>query len=618
MGGGGKAMLGDPRQQSNPNNMQAAKKLDKKTRRKVLLRLGGYLWRCKWLVLAAFVLMVSSNLFALIGPKLSGAAINAIDLGSGQVDFGAVFKYSGLMVLTYIGSAVLSLGLALLLVQLGQKITYTLRREIFNRLMQLPVGYFDTHATGDIISHISYDVDTVNASLSHDLLQICSSVVTVFFSLAMMISISPVIIVIFVVTVPISIAITRIKSKRVRPLFRLRSAKLGALNGYAEEMMSGQRTIRAYGREATVVGKFDERNDDASEAYYDADYHGAAIGPSVNFINNLSIALVIMVGGIFFMLSLTGVTSHASIIFLQLGDLSAFVQYSRKFAGPINEFANILADLQSALAAAERVFRLIDELPEPDDAKDAAVLTDVKGDVSLEHVRFGYVPEKVIIKDLSLDAAAGSTIAIVGPTGAGKTTVINLLMRFYDVNSGKILIDGNEIRNVTRASLRGAYTMVLQDTWLFGGTVAENIAYGKEGASEEEIHAAARAAHIDSFIETLPQGYDTVLTDNGSGISKGQKQLITIARAMLADASMLILDEATSNVDSRTEQQIQEAMHRLMKGRTCFVIAHRLSTIQNADLILVMKDGNVIEQGNHEALMHAGGFYAGLYNSQFS
>lgn len=611
-------MLGDPRQQSNPNNMQAAKKLDKKTRRKVLLRLGGYLWRCKWLVLAAFVLMVSSNLFALIGPKLSGAAINAIDLGSGHVDFDAVFKYAGLMVLSYFGSAVLSLGLALLLVQLGQKITYTLRREIFNKLMQLPVGYFDTHATGDIISHISYDVDTVNASLSHDLLQICSSVVTVVFSLAMMISISPVIIVIFVVTVPISIAITRIKSKRVRPLFRLRSAKLGALNGYAEEMMSGQRTIRAYGREATVVGKFDERNDDASEAYYNADYHGAAIGPSVNFINNLSIALVIMVGGIFFMLSLTGVTSPASIIFLQLGDLSAFVQYSRKFAGPINEFANILADLQSALAAAERVFRLIDELPEPDDAKDAAVLADVKGDVSLEHVRFGYVPEKVIIKDLSLDAAAGSTIAIVGPTGAGKTTVINLLMRFYDVNSGKILIDGNEIRNVTRASLRGAYTMVLQDTWLFGGTVAENIAYGKEGASEEEIRAAAHAAHIDSFIETLPQGYDTVLTDNGSGISKGQKQLITIARAMLADASMLILDEATSNVDSRTEQQIQEAMHRLMKGRTCFVIAHRLSTIQNADLILVMKDGNVIEQGDHEALMHAGGFYAGLYNSQFS
>ena len=615
MGGGAKGMLGDPRAQSNPNNTNAAKKLDKKTRHRVLLRL---LWRCKWLVLAAFVLMLSSNLFALIGPKLSGEAINAIDLGAGKVDFPTVFRYAGLLVLAYAGSAVLSLCLSLLLVKLGQRITYTLRREIFERLMLLPVGYFDTHATGDIISHISYDVDTVNASLSHDLLQICSSVVTVVFSLAMMISISPVIIVIFVVTVPISIITTRLKSKHIRPLFRLRSAKLGALNGYAEEMLSGQRTIRAYGREATVVGKFDEHNDDACSAYYNADYHGAALGPSVNFINNLSIALVIMVGGIFFMLSLTGTVAPASVFFLELGDLSSFVQYSRKFAGPINEFANILADLQSALAAAERVFRLIDELPEPDDAEGAAVLSGVKGDVELEHVRFGYSPEKVIIKDLSLYAAPGSTVAIVGPTGAGKTTVINLLMRFYDVNSGEIRVDGNEIREVTRASLRGAYTMVLQDTWLFGGTVAENIAYGKEGASDEEIRAAARAAHIDTFIEALPEGYDTVLTDNGSGISKGQKQLITIARAMLADSSMLILDEATSNVDSRTEQQIQEAMMKLMKGRTCFVIAHRLSTIQNADLILVMKDGNVIEQGDHEELMRAGGFYAGLYNSQFT
>ncbi len=616
--GGAKGMLGDPRAQSNPNNTNAVKKLDKKTRHRVLWRLGGYLWRCKWLVLAAFVLMLSSNLFALIGPKLSGEAINAIDLGAGKVDFPTVFRYAGLLVLAYAGSAVLSLCLSLLLVKLGQRITYTLRREIFERLMLLPVGYFDTHATGDIISHISYDVDTVNASLSHDLLQICSSVVTVVFSLAMMISISPVIIVIFVVTVPISIITTRLKSKHIRPLFRLRSAKLGALNGYAEEMLSGQRTIRAYGREATVVGKFDERNDDACNAYYNADYHGAALGPSVNFINNLSIALVIMVGGIFFMLSLTGTVAPASVFFLELGDLSSFVQYSRKFAGPINEFANILADLQSALAAAERVFRLIDELPEPDDAEGAAVLSGVKGDVELEHVRFGYSPEKVIIKDLSLHAAPGSTVAIVGPTGAGKTTVINLLMRFYDVNSGEIRVDGNEIREVTRASLRGAYTMVLQDTWLFGGTVAENIAYGKEGASDEEIRAAARAAHIDTFIEALPEGYDTVLTDNGSGISKGQKQLITIARAMLADSSMLILDEATSNVDSRTEQQIQEAMMKLMKGRTCFVIAHRLSTIQNADLILVMNDGNVIEQGDHEELMRAGGFYAGLYNSQFT
>lgn len=615
---GGKGMLGDPRAQSNPNNSSGVKKLDAKTRRKVLLRLGGYLWRSGWLVFAALLLMLLSNLLGLIGPKLSGEAINAIDLGSGAVDMDTVLKYAGLLVLSYTGSAVLSLCLAIILVKLGQRITYTLRREIFDRLMLLPVGYFDTHATGDIISHISYDVDTVNASLSHDLLQICSSIVTVVFSLGMMISISPVIIVIFVVTVPIAIALTRIKSKRVRPLFRFRSAKLGELNGYAEEMLSGQRTIRAYGREATIVKRFDERNDDAGRAYYNADYHGAAIGPSVNFINNLSISLVIMVGGIFFMLSLTGAVMPTSLLFLDLGGLSSFVQYSRKFAGPINEFANILADLQSALAAAERIFAIMDELPEPVDDADSEVLSDVRGEVEIEHVRFGYSADRIILKDLTLNAEAGQTIAIVGPTGAGKTTVINLLMRFYDIDSGSIVIDGREIRKVTRSSLRAAYTMVLQDTWLFGGTVAENIAYGKEGATDEEIRAAARAAHIDGFIEALPQGYDTLLTDNGSGISKGQKQLMTIARAMLADSSMLILDEATSNVDSRTEHKIQEAMRRLMKGRTCFVIAHRLSTIKNADLILVMKDGDVIEQGDHETLMAAGGFYAGLYNSQFA
>ena len=616
--GGAKGMLGDPRAQSNPNNTNAVKKLDKKTRHRVLWRLGGYLWRCKWLVLAAFVLMLSSNLFALIGPKLSGEAINAIDLGAGKVDFPTVFRYAGLLVLAYAGSAVLSLCLSLLLVKLGQRITYTLRREIFERLMLLPVGYFDTHATGDIISHISYDVDTVNASLSHDLLQICSSVVTVVFSLAMMISISPVIIVIFVVTVPISIITTRLKSKHIRPLFRLRSAKLGALNGYAEEMLSGQRTIRAYGREATVVGKFDERNDDACNAYYNADYHGAALGPSVNFINNLSIALVIMVGGIFFMLSLTGTVAPASVFFLELGDLSSFVQYSRKFAGPINEFANILADLQSALAAAERVFRLIDELPEPDDAEGAAVLSGVKGDVELEHVRFGYSPEKVIIKDLSLHAAPGSTVAIVGPTGAGKTTVINLLMRFYDVDGGAIRVAGKDIRNVTRGSLRTSYGMVLQDTFLRAGTIRENIAYGKPDASDEEIVAAAKAAHAHGFIRRLPEGYDTVIAEDGGNLSQGQKQLLCIARVMLCLPPMLILDEATSSIDTRTEIQIQSAFSRMMRGRTSFIVAHRLSTIREADLILVMRDGHIVEQGSHEALLERNGFYAALYNSQFA
>lgn len=616
--GGGKAMLADPRTQKNPNNSQKAKKLDKKTRRMVLLRLGKYLFKHKLILLIAFVLMISSNVLALFGPKLSGLAINAIEPGAGLVDIPTATYYVALMAVFYVLSALFSLLLALTLVKLGQRITYTLRRDLFEHLLTLPVGYFDRHQTGDIISHISYDVDTVNTSLSHDLLQICASVITVVGSVAMMLSISPVLVLVFVITVPISLLIARRRTTKVRPLFRRRSAKLGELNGYAEEMLSGQKTIHAYGREATISAKFDEKNAEACAAYYEADYHGAAIGPSVNFINNLSISLIIMLGGIFYMLSLTGVVGVGSIFFIELGFLSSFVQYSRRFSGPINEFANILADLQSALAAAERIFRILDEAPEKEDAPDARTLESVTGEVDFKNVKFGYLPEKTIIKNLTLKVKRGSTVAIVGPTGAGKTTIINLLMRFYDVDSGEIRIDGTAIPEITRASLRAAYTMVLQDTWLFGGTVAENIAYGREGATREEIIAAARAAKIDTFIDSLPDGYDTVLTDNGVSISKGQKQLITIARAMLADSPMLILDEATSNVDSRTEQQIGEAMLRLMHGRTCFVIAHRLSTIQNADVILVVKDGNVIEQGDHATLLAAGGFYASLYNSQFA
>ena len=611
-------MLGNPKQQNNPNNHTAAKKLDPKTRRQVLKRLGKYLFRHYEIVILAFILMLSSNILGIVAPRLSGKAINCIKPGAGAVDFDGVIHYVILMAVCYLGSAILSFCLAVTLVQLGKKITYSLRRDLFDHLLTLPVGYFDTHQTGDIISHISYDVDTVNTSLSHDLLQICSSIVTVVGSLVFMLSISPVLLLVFCFTVPLSVYMTKRRTTKVRPLFRVRSAKLGELNGYAEEMLSGQKTIRAYGRSGRVSDSFDQRNNEACGAYYAADYEGALLGPSVMFINNLSMSLIILFGGIFYMLSITGSVVPASVLFLELGDLSSFVQYSRKFSGPINEFANILADLQSALAAAERIFRILDEPPETADVADAVILDHASGNVSVKDVRFGYVPEHTIIKNLNLDVRSGSTIAIVGPTGAGKTTIINLLMRFYDVDKGEIRLDGNEIRECTRNSLRSSYTMVLQDTWLFGGTVAENIAYGREGATAEEIEAAARAARIDGFIRTLPDGYDTVITDNGVSISKGQKQLITIARAMLADAPMLILDEATSNVDSRTEKQIQDAMLKLMEGRTCFVIAHRLSTIQNADLILVLKDGDVIEQGNHESLMASGGFYASLYNSQFA
>jgi len=589
----------------------------KRSKKAAFFRLAGYLFRHKGYVAAAFALMLVSNLLALLGPSLSAKALNAIDLGAGKVDMETVTYNVVLMVIVYAASAAMSYMLAALLVKLGQKITYTLRKEVFDHLLELPAGYFDTHQTGDIVSHISYDIDTVNATLSHDLLQICASVVTVVGSLGYMVYISPVLISVFAVTVPISILFTRYKTKRTRPLFKRRSAKLGELNGYAEEMLSGQRTIRIYGREEDICESFDSRNADSCAAYYEADYHGAIIGPGVNFINNLSVSLVTLLGGIFFMLSLTGNIGAASVLFLNLGDLSAFVQYSRKFAGPINEFANILADLQSALAAADRIFGILDTAPEKPDESDATVLSDVKGEVDIHSVTFGYDSENPVIKDMSVHVPAGSVTAIVGPTGAGKTTLINLLMRFYDVDDGGITVDGKDIRDYTRDSLRKAYTMVLQETWLFGGTIAENIAYGKENATREQIERAAKEAHIDTFINTLPDGYDTVVTDNGVSISKGQKQLITIARAFLADAPMLILDEATSNVDSRTEKNIQSAMRALMEGRTCFVIAHRLSTIKEADNILVMRDGRITEQGTHDSLMEQGGFYASLYNSQF-
>ena len=612
MGGGG---LGRSR---SLNSTTVDQKQTREDKVQVLRRMGKYLFRYPKTVILAFTLMLSSNLLALAGPALSGKAIDAIAAGEGAVDFSRVWLFGILLIAFYTVSATLSYLLSTLMVRLSQKIIYTMRREVFDHLTSLPVGYFDTHATGDIISHISYDIDTVNTSLSHDILQVLASIITVVGALLMMLSISPPLVLVFAVTIPISILFTRYKTKRIRPLFKMRSRKLGELNGFAEEMLSGQKTIRAYSREGVIVSRFDERNNDAVEAYYKAEFHGAMIGPSVNFINNLSIALVTVCGGILYMLTSTTPTL-APILMLSLGGVSAFVQYSRKFSGPINELANIISELQSATAAAERVFRLIDEEPEPADSEDATSLEQVQGEVDFSHVKFGYVEGKTILHDLTVHAAPGTTVAIVGPTGAGKTTVINLLMRFYDVNEGTISLDGTDIRHIKRQDLRRAFTMVLQDTWLFCGTIFENITYGKENATREEVIAAAKAAHIHEYIEGLKNGYDTVLTDDGVNISKGQRQLITIARAMLADAPMLILDEATSNVDSRTEQHIQAAMKNLMAGRTCFVIAHRLSTIQNADVILVVKDGAVIESGNHETLMKKpGGFYASLYNSQFA
>ena len=572
----------------------------------LLLRLWRYLGRNRLLVLLALVLNVSGSLLALYGPKLSGEAINAIDLGAGKVDFDTVFRCAVLMAVFYLVSAVFTYLLNAVMIRLSRTVSKQMRHDVFENLTRLPVSYFDRYQTGDIISTITYDVDTVNQSLSSDMLQILQSVITVTVSLIMMLTIAPVLVLIFLVTIPLTVFFTRWLTGKVRPLFRRRSAKLGALNGFVEEMLSGQKTIRAYGREDRVLRLFDEKNQEAVDAYTKAEAFGTITGPSVNCINNISLSLVCIFGSVLFLGGKIGI-----------GDLSSFVQYSRKFSGPINELANIISELQSAFAAAERVFTLIDAQPEAPDAADAEVLTDVRGDVELKDVDFSYIPGKPIIQKLNFHAEPGSLTAIVGPTGAGKTTIINLLMRFYDVDGGGVYVDGKDIRKLTRSSLRKAYTMVLQDTWLFHGTIFENIAYGKPDATREEVIRAAKAAHIHSFISRLPQGYDALLSDNGTSISKGQKQMLTIARAMLLDAPMLILDEATSNVDTRTEQHIQAAMRNLMKGRTCFVIAHRLSTIESADHILVLDGGQVVEQGTHTDLLAKNGFYAKLYRSQF-
>lgn len=571
----------------------------------LIIRLYKYLYNFKWLLLSALLLGIASNLFALLGPLLSGYAIDAIG-GFKQVNFNKVFYYAFLMIIFYIVSSVMSYLLSIIMIKLSRNVVYKMRKDAFNKLITLPVGFFDGHQTGDIISIISYDIDTINTSLSSDLIQITRSLITVVGSFIMMLSISPSLILIFVFTIPVSILFTRYRAKKVRPLFRKRSAKLGELNGFVEEYINGQKTIKAYNRERVALNSFDKINDEAVEAYYTADYYGSVTGPTIGFINNISLALISMFGAVLYMKGM-----------LTLGNISSFVLYSRKFSGPINEFANIISELQSTFAAAERVFRLIDQQPEPTDKSDAKVLSNVNGQVDINSVTFGYEAGKTIIKDLNLNVKPGSVIAIVGPTGAGKTTIINLLMRFYDIDKGSILIDGNNIFDVTRDSLRRSFTMVLQDTWLFNGTIFENIAYGKENVTYEEVVNAAKAAKIHNFIEALPKGYNTVLSDNGINISKGQKQLLTIARAMLIDSNMLILDEATSNVDTQTEIKIQDAMIKLMKDRTCFVIAHRLSTIKNADNILVVKDGNIVEQGSHKELMARKGFYYKLYHSQY-
>jgi ATP-binding cassette subfamily B protein len=577
-----------------------------KNRKGTIIRLGIYMLRYKYLLILALMLTILGNVLTLVGPMLSGKAIDAIGTTPGLVDFKSVFYYAVLMVIFYVISSVLSYIQAILMIDISRKVVFSMRKDVFEHLTTLPVGYFDTHQTGDIISRISYDIDTVNASLSNDLIQIITMCITVVGAFSMMVAISPRLVLVFLVTIPLSICLTKILTGKTRPLFRVRSRKSGELNGFVEEMITGQKTLKAYTQEENTIDKFDIKNEEAVQSYYRAEYYASVVGPAVNFVNNISLTLVSIFGALLF---LSGS--------MTVGSISSFILYSRRFSGPINETANIMSELQSALAAAERVFNMLDEAPEPQDSKDAFKLQKVEGDVELCNVNFGYTKDREIIKNLSLHAKPGSLTAIVGETGAGKTTIINLLMRFYDVDSGNIYVDKNEIQSVTRKSLRKSYAMVLQDTWLFTGTIFDNIAYGKPNATFEEVVEAAKSAKIHSYIMCLPHGYDTILTDDGTNISKGQKQLLTIARAMLLDAHMLILDEATSNVDTRTERHIQQAMRRLMEDKTCFVIAHRLSTIQNADEILVVHDGRIVEHGTHDELMKMDGYYKGMYVAQY-
>lgn len=563
-----------------------------------------------------------------LGKKMQGAMTNAPKNPSDNVKFtddqvnsviGAIretngeydFHYIGVIALILIGmyiiSALFSLVMGLVMSGVAQKTVRDLRREVDEKLSRLPLKYFDMHAHGDILSRVTNDVDTIATTLQQSLTQIITSVITIIGYIIMMLTISPVLTLIVIATLPLYILATTLTAKKSQKFFALQQKELGALSGHVEEMYTGHKIVKAFGKEKDSIAEFEDINGRLKAAGWRAQFVSGIMFPLMNFISNLGYVGISIVGGIWITKSLLG-----------LGDILAFIQYSRSFTMPIVQTANIANVIQSTVACAERVFQILDEEEEIPDSSDSVVLENPRGDVKFEHVDFRYVEDVPLIENMNLDVKQGETIAIVGPTGAGKTTLVNLLMRFYELNSGKISVDGVNINDIKRSELRKMFGMVLQDTWLYNGTIKENIAYGKEGASMEEIVSAAKAAHADHFIRTLPLGYDTVLNEEGTNISQGQKQLLTIARAILADPTILILDEATSSVDTRTEVLIQKAMANLMKGRTSFVIAHRLSTIRDAELILVMNKGSIIEMGNHKELISKGGFYADLYNSQFA
>ena len=572
----------------------------------ILKRMSKYLYKYKFTIIISIILTIVSNIFALVGPMLSGYAIEVIEKGNGNIDFSKIFYYAFLMIVFYICSSILSYIISIMMVKTARNIVYSLRKDAFETILNLPLSYFDKNSIGDILSKITYDIDTMGSTLSTDLINILTSIVTLVGSFFMMFTISKKLVLIFFITIPMSIISTKYITNKTRPLFRKRAKKIGDLNGFVEENISGLKIIKAYNKESKTIDEFRNINKNAVDAYYNAEYYGSMTVALISFINNISLAFISTIGSILYLKNE-----------ISLGQISSFVLYSRKFSGPIREISNLISDMQSSFAASERVFRFIDEKREEDDKLDAEKLEKVHGKIDMKNVTFSYDLNEKVLENLDISAKPNTVVAIVGPTGCAKTTILNLLMIFYNRHDGEILVDDKNIDDITKKSMRQAYAMVLQDTWLFEGSIYENIAYGNENATLEDVKRVAKLAQIDDFIEKLPNGYDTIISGNGDNISKGQKQLINIARAMLIDAKMLILDEATSNIDSKTEIQIQNALLEIMKGKTCFIIAHRLSTIKNADQILVLNNGKIIEQGKHEELLEEDGFYANLFKSQF-
>lgn len=579
-------------------------------------RLLGYLRPHRIRLLIVLLMAILSTVFSIVSPKILGKATTRLFEGiimkykhvpGAKVDFDYIVQILLLLIGLYIFSAFFSYLQQYIMASVAQKTVFDMRNDVHEKLARLPLKFFDSRTHGEILSRVTNDVDNISSTLQQSLTQLITSIITIVGILIMMLTISPIMTLIAVVTLPLSFVVTAIIAKRSQKYFAAQQKELGILNGHVEEMYTGHQIVKAFGREGVSIAKFNEINERLYNVGWKAQFVSGIIFPLMSFISNIGYVLVSVVGGILVIKKK-----------IEIGDVQAFIQYTRQFTHPIIQMANIANIIQSTVASAERVFELLDEVEQIPDRKDTKFIDFPKGEVKFQNVKFGYKEEDILIENMNIDVKPGQTVAIVGPTGAGKTTLVNLLMRFYEINAGKITVDGVNIKDLKRSDLRTMFGMVLQDTWLFNGTIRDNIAYGREGASEEEIVRAAKAAHADHFIRTLPDGYNTILNEEASNISQGQKQLLTIARAILADPAILILDEATSNVDTRTELLIQKAMAALMKGRTSFVIAHRLSTIRDADLILVMNNGSIIEMGNHYELLAKDGFYADLYKSQFT